>query len=36
MFDKNAVERPCPVCGCAIHKEQYLGGACYFCPRCQE
>ena len=26
---------PCPACGAAIEKIQYLGGACYFCPRCQ-
>lgn len=27
--------RPCPKCGTKIEKIQYLGGACYFCPRCQ-
>ncbi len=30
-----AVERPCPACGAPIQKMQYLGGACYYCPRCQ-
>jgi formamidopyrimidine-DNA glycosylase len=27
--------RPCPVCGTAIQKISYLGGACYLCPKCQ-
>ncbi len=35
-MDKNALLRPCPVCGGEVEKIQYLGGACYFCPRCQE
>jgi formamidopyrimidine-DNA glycosylase len=35
-MDKNAVGRPCPVCGGTIEKMQYLGGACYVCPNCQE
>jgi formamidopyrimidine-DNA glycosylase len=35
VMDKNAVGRPCPECGKKIEKIQYLGGACYFCPRCQ-
>jgi len=35
-MDKNAVERPCPGCGHAVKKIQYLGGACYFCPNCQK
>jgi formamidopyrimidine-DNA glycosylase len=34
-MDKDAVGRPCPNCGSVIEKIQYLGGACYFCPRCQ-
>jgi formamidopyrimidine-DNA glycosylase len=25
----------CPVCGGEIHKEAYMGGSIYFCPRCQ-
>lgn len=25
----------CPVCGGRLSKENYLGGAVYFCPRCQ-
>jgi formamidopyrimidine-DNA glycosylase len=34
-MDKNAVGKPCSVCGTIIEKMQYLGGACYFCPKCQ-
>lgn len=36
IMDKNAAGRPCPGCGKRIEKMQYLGGACYFCPRCQK
>ena len=36
LMDKNAVGRPCPACGGIVEKIQYLGGACYFCPACQE
>jgi len=35
LMDKNSAGKPCPVCGTAIEKMQYLGGACYFCPNCQ-
>ncbi len=35
LMDKNTVGRPCPECGTKIQKIQYLGGACYFCPECQ-
>jgi formamidopyrimidine-DNA glycosylase len=35
LMDKNTLKRPCPVCGSEIKKIQYLGGACYFCPGCQ-
>ena len=35
MLDKKSVGQPCPVCGTAIEKIQYLGGACYLCPNCQ-
>jgi formamidopyrimidine-DNA glycosylase len=35
-MDNKAVGRPCPECERKIEKIQYLGGACYFCPRCQE
>jgi len=27
--------KPCPVCGTTIEKIQFLGGASYFCPKCQ-
>ena len=36
ILDKNAAGRPCPECGTKIVKIQYLGGACYLCPRCQQ
>ena len=36
LMDKKAVGRPCPECGGEIVKIQYLGGACYLCPTCQE
>jgi formamidopyrimidine-DNA glycosylase len=35
IMDKNAVGHPCPGCGRLIEKIQFLGGACYFCPKCQ-
>jgi len=35
IMDKNAAGRPCPECRTKVEKIQYLGGACYFCPRCQ-
>jgi len=36
LMDKNSVGCPCPNCGSSIQKIQYLGGACYLCPRCQQ
>jgi formamidopyrimidine-DNA glycosylase len=36
LMDKNALQRPCPGCGGAVQKINYLGGACYFCPVCQQ
>jgi formamidopyrimidine-DNA glycosylase len=36
LMDKNALGRPCPACGGEVEKIQYLGGACYLCPSCQE
>ncbi|MBZ0286618.1 MAG: endonuclease VIII, partial [Anaerolineae bacterium] len=36
LMDKNSVGCPCPNCGGVIQKIQYLGGACYFCPNCQD
>ncbi len=35
ILSKNTRTDPCPVCGGAIVKEPYLGGAVYYCPRCQ-
>ena len=34
-LDRRTNGTPCPRCGTAIEKIQYLGGACYFCPKCQ-
>ena len=36
ILSKNTWKEPCPVCGAAIVKEPYLGGAVYFCPVCQK
>lgn len=36
LMDSRAVGRPCPMCGAAIEKISYLGGACYLCPVCQK
>jgi formamidopyrimidine-DNA glycosylase len=35
IMDQKAAGHPCPECGRTVEKIQYLGGACYFCPRCQ-
>ncbi len=35
ILDRRSVGLPCTECGTPIQKVQYLGGACYFCPRCQ-
>jgi formamidopyrimidine-DNA glycosylase len=35
LMDSRAAGQPCPTCGAGVEKIQYLGGACYFCPRCQ-
>lgn len=35
LMDSSAVGKPCPECQTKIQKAQYLGGACYFCPKCQ-
>jgi len=35
ILDSRNVGQPCPECGMTIEKTQYLGGASYFCPRCQ-
>ena len=35
IMDKAAVGHPCPGCGTKVEKMAYLGGACYYCPKCQ-
>jgi formamidopyrimidine-DNA glycosylase len=35
LMDKNTAGKACSQCGTRIKKIQYLGGACYFCPKCQ-
>jgi formamidopyrimidine-DNA glycosylase len=35
LMDSAAAGKPCPECGRMVEKMQYLGGACYFCPKCQ-
>ncbi len=36
LMDAKAAGRPCPACGTPVTKISYLGGACYFCPVCQQ
>jgi len=35
ILSSETVGQPCPECGATIEKIQYLGGASYFCPKCQ-
>lgn len=35
IMSKDTVGHPCPECGARIEKMQYLGGSCYYCPKCQ-
>jgi formamidopyrimidine-DNA glycosylase len=35
VMGSRSAGRPCPRCRTRVEKIQYLGGACYFCPRCQ-
>jgi formamidopyrimidine-DNA glycosylase len=35
VLHSKVVGKPCPQCGAPIEKIQYLGGASYFCPKCQ-
>ena len=35
IMDSHAAGQPCPRCAATVEKIQYLGGACYFCPKCQ-
>lgn len=34
-LSRNTVGKPCLVCGETIQKAPYMGGAVYWCPRCQ-
>ena len=34
-MDSAATGKPCPECRWKVEKILYLGGACYFCPKCQ-
>jgi formamidopyrimidine-DNA glycosylase len=36
LMGSETVGQPCPVCGAKIEKFNYLGGACYICPSCQQ
>ncbi|HSB66773.1 MAG TPA: DNA-formamidopyrimidine glycosylase family protein [Anaerolineales bacterium] len=36
LMSSETVGQPCPVCGTKIEKLAYLGGACYYCPNCQQ
>jgi Formamidopyrimidine-DNA glycosylase len=36
ILSSQTLKTPCPVCSGQISKEQYLGGAIYFCPNCQK
>jgi formamidopyrimidine-DNA glycosylase len=33
---RKTLNKPCPQCGTAIKKEAYMGGAIYFCEKCQK
>lgn len=35
ILDSKTKGQPCPQCATPIEKSQYLGGAIYFCPTCQ-
>jgi formamidopyrimidine-DNA glycosylase len=35
LMSSKTAGSPCSVCGTAIEKISYLGGACYLCPQCQ-
>jgi len=36
IMSSKTAGKPCPECGAKIQKMAYLGGACYFCPKCQQ
>ncbi|MCU0503867.1 MAG: endonuclease VIII, partial [Anaerolineae bacterium] len=35
ILSSETAGKPCPECGTPIEKISYLGGASYFCPKCQ-
>ena len=35
IVSKDTVGKPCHECGNRIEQMKYLGGTCYYCPRCQ-
>ncbi len=35
ILGSHSVNKPCEVCGAPIQKIAFLGGASYFCPKCQ-
>jgi formamidopyrimidine-DNA glycosylase len=36
VLNAKTYKNPCPKCAGVIAKEQYLGGAIYYCPICQK
>ncbi|MDP4093713.1 MAG: endonuclease VIII [Bacillota bacterium] len=34
-LSKNTIDKPCPVCGSIVKKENYMGGNIYYCSDCQ-
>jgi formamidopyrimidine-DNA glycosylase len=36
VLHSKMVGEPCPQCATSVEKIQFLGGACYVCPACQE
>jgi formamidopyrimidine-DNA glycosylase len=35
IMSSKTAGKPCPKCGAKIQKIAFLGGTCYFCPKCQ-
>jgi formamidopyrimidine-DNA glycosylase len=35
IMSSKTAGKPCPECGAKIQKMAFLGGTCYFCPKCQ-
>lgn len=35
LMSRNALEKPCPVCGDRVQRMSYMGGNVYVCPGCQ-